>query len=192
MTSDRQIAANHRNARRSTGPRSASGRRRSSRNSFRHGLAAGVTTSAKSTQYIERLARKIAGASPDFLTLEGARTFAQAEFELAQIRRVKLALISRVMAFGGLETPDDDLQSPGQIKRFLKELKRGELIPPDRIATAAMPTTDPERTAEAIRRALPELIKLDRYERRAAARRARAMNIFLDRKKRSNNLGLSY
>ena len=91
MASDRQIAANRRNARRSTGPRSAAGRRRSSRNSFRHGLAARVTTSAKRTQYIERLARKIAGASPDILTLESARTFAQTEFELAQIRRAKVA-----------------------------------------------------------------------------------------------------
>ena len=184
MTSDRQIAANRRNARRSTGPRSGAGRRRSSRNSFRHGLSVGVTGNAERIKHVERLAGKIAGASPDILTFESARTFAQAEFELAQIRRVKVALISRVMAFGGLETPDDDFQSPGQIKRFLKRLKRGELILPDRIATAAMPTTDPERTAEVIRRALPELIKLDRYERRAAARRARAMRIFLDRKKR--------
>jgi hypothetical protein len=183
MASDRQRAANSRNARRSTGPRSAAGRRRSSRNSFRHGLAAGVTASAERTQHIERLARKIAGASPDILTLESARTFAQAEFDLAQIRRVKVALISRVMVFGGPETPDDDFQSLGQVSRFLSALKRGELILPNRIETPAMPTTDPERTAEAIRRALPELVKLERYERRAAARRARAMHIFLDRKK---------
>lgn len=33
--------------------------------------------------------------------------FAHAEFDLAQIRRVKVALISRVIAFGGLGTPDD-------------------------------------------------------------------------------------
>ena len=182
MASDRQIAANRRNARRSTGPHSAGGRKRSSRNSFRHGLAAGVTTSAERTRYIERLAHKIAGASPGILTLEGARTFAQAEFDLAQIRRVKVALISRVMAFGGLETPND-FQSLDQVKRFLSGLKRVEIIRPERIETPAMPTTDPERTAEAIRRALPELVKLERYERRAAARRARAMHTFLDRKK---------
>jgi len=183
MASDRQIAANRRNARRSTGPRSAAGRTRSSRNSFRHGLAAGVTARAERTQCIERLARKIAGASPDILTLEGARTFAQAEFDLAQIRRVKVALISRVMAFGRFEKSDDDFQSQGQVRRFLSALKRSELIPPNRIETPAAPTTDPERTAEAMRRALPGLIKLERYERLAAARRARAMHIFLDCKK---------
>ena len=43
-----------------------------------------------------------------------------------------------------------------------------------------MPATEPERTAEAIRRALPELMKLDRYERRAAVRRARALRSFLE------------
>ena len=33
----------------------------------------------------------------------------------------------------------------------------------------------PERTAEAVQRALPELIKLDRYESRAASRRDKAL-----------------
>ena len=183
MASDRQITANRRNARRSTGPRSAPGRTRSRRNSFRHGLAAGVSANAGRIEQIERLARKIAGASPDILTLEGARTFAQAEFDLAQIRRVKVALISRVMAFGGLEKSDDDFQSPAQVRQILSALKRDELILPDHVETSATPIMDPERTAEAIRCALPELIKLERYERRAAARRARAMHIFLDRKK---------
>jgi hypothetical protein len=183
MASDRQIAANRRNARRSTGPRSAAGRRRSSRNAFRHGLAAGLTISAEHTQNIERLARKIAGASPDILSLEGARTFAQAEFDLPQIRRVKAGLISRVMAFGGLETSNDVFQASDQVKRIVRALKHGELILPDRIEPATIPTTDPERTAEAIRHALPELIMLDRYERRAAARRARALHTFLEHKK---------
>jgi hypothetical protein len=37
-----------------------------------------------------------------------------------------------------------------------------------------MPPPGPERLAEAIRRALSELVKLDRYEVRAVARRNRA------------------
>jgi hypothetical protein len=40
---------------------------------------------------------------------------------------------------------------------------------------STMPSTDAERTAEAVRRALPELLKLDRYEQRAAARRHQAL-----------------
>jgi hypothetical protein len=40
---------------------------------------------------------------------------------------------------------------------------------------ATMSTEEPERTAEAMRRALPELAKLDQYESRAVARRDRAI-----------------
>src|SRR5947209_6671559 len=40
MSSERQIAANRRNARRSTGPRTISGKSRSRRNAIRHGLSA--------------------------------------------------------------------------------------------------------------------------------------------------------
>ena len=40
MTSERRVAVNRRNARRSTGPRTRSGKARSSRNALRHGLTA--------------------------------------------------------------------------------------------------------------------------------------------------------
>jgi hypothetical protein len=40
---------------------------------------------------------------------------------------------------------------------------------------STMPMQEPERTAEAVRRALPELIKLSRYEARAVCRRDRAI-----------------
>jgi hypothetical protein len=39
MASERQIAANRQNARKSTGPRSASGKKRASWNAYRHGLS---------------------------------------------------------------------------------------------------------------------------------------------------------
>jgi hypothetical protein len=40
---------------------------------------------------------------------------------------------------------------------------------------ATMPPQEPQRASEAVRRILPDLIKLDRCERRAAARRDRAI-----------------
>jgi hypothetical protein len=39
----------------------------------------------------------------------------------------------------------------------------------------AMPSEEPERTAEAVRRALPDLLRLQRYESRAVTRRDRAI-----------------
>jgi hypothetical protein len=167
MATDRQIAANRRNARRSTGPRSRAGRKRSSRNSFRHGLAAGVITNAERIKWIERLTRKIAGAGADIVTLEWARTIAQAEFDLEQVRRVKLAVISRI----GFET-SDALRSEGQQTS----------ADADRAESAAMPMTPSDGTAEEIRKELSEQSRFDRYERRAATRRERAIHILMDRK----------
>jgi hypothetical protein len=53
---------------------------------------------------------------------------------------------------------------------------------------ATMPTQEPERSAEAIRRALPELIKLNRYESRAVARRDRAVRQLSKRRISENQL----
>ena len=47
MGSERQIAANRRNAQNSTGPRSAAGKRRAIRNSYRHGLTSATASNAK-------------------------------------------------------------------------------------------------------------------------------------------------
>lgn len=105
MATERQIAANRRNARKSTGPRSSAAKRRTSRNSYSHGLTASVISNAERTKRIERLACKIAGKAADVVTLEYARDAAQAEFELAQIRRLKVALIERIMALGELQVP---------------------------------------------------------------------------------------
>ena len=38
-----------------------------------------------------------------------------------------------------------------------------------------MPAQEPQRTAEAVRRALPNLLRLQRYEARAVTRRDRAI-----------------
>ena len=180
MATARQIAANRHNARRSSGPRSGEGKRRSSQNAYRHGLSAGVNGHVESVKDIEALASQIAGNSTDVVVLECARTMAQAEFDLARIRRLKVALVSRVMAFGEFEPPAT-FQSLREINRFCKGFDRGELILPERSKPRAMPTTEPERSAEAIRHALPELMRLNRYERHAAARRAQAMHTLLGR-----------
>ena len=134
---------------------------------------------------IERLAREIAGATTDSVALECARTIAQAELDLAQVRQAKVGLISRVVALGEVQRPPAN-QLFREVKRCLRALDRGMFLDPQ-IEPPAMPTTEPELTAEAIRRALPELIMLDRYERRAAGRRARALRILLDCRRSSDN-----
>ncbi|MFZ1149159.1 MAG: hypothetical protein WAR76_05430, partial [Xanthobacteraceae bacterium] len=86
-----------------------------------------------------------------------------------------------VMAFGEFEPPAT-FQLLREINQFFKGFDRGELILPEQSKPPTMPTTEPERAAEAIRRALPELLRLNRYERHARARRAQAMHTLLERK----------
>lgn len=77
MASERQIAANRRNARKSTGPRSTAGKNRASRNAYRHGLTVNITSTAALTEQLDKLVREIAGDSGDAILLERARAVAQ-------------------------------------------------------------------------------------------------------------------
>jgi hypothetical protein len=174
MASERQIAANRRNARKSTGPRSGAGRKRASRNAYRHGLTLSINSTAAFAKQLDTLVHKIAGDSEDAIVLERARAIAQAELELARVRRAKVALIERASAFGELDPPRLS-SSVTQINRVINALERGSFLPKSIDASATMPSQEPDRSAEAVRRVLPELRKLERYERRAAARRDRAI-----------------
>jgi hypothetical protein len=181
MATERQIAANRQNARKSTGPRSRAGRKRTSRNSYRHGLSSGVAAAAECAKHVEALAQKIAGRGADAVTLEIARSIARAELDLVQIRRAKVALIARMSEFGELEAPNP-LRTCRNVMRFLTTIDRGLPLSLSVPVPPSMPSSEPERSAEAVRRALPELLKLDRYERRAIARRDRASRQITARK----------
>jgi hypothetical protein len=188
MTSERQIAANRRNARNSTGPRSTSGRKRASQNAFRHGLTTRVS-SAEFDREVETLARQIAGDTEDRVTLELARDAAEAELELARVRRVKAALIDRMAAFGRFDVPNR-FASPKDELAWILQHFFGATLWKGRPKFAvdplpALPSQEPQRTGEAVRRALPDLLKLHRYECRAVTRRDRAIRAMMLRGKRS-------
>jgi hypothetical protein len=173
MTNEQQRQANRRNAAKSSGPRSPAGRRRASGNSYRHGLAASLPSNAEQARRVEELAREIAGDTTHQVILEQARATAQAEFDLAQVRRVKVATINQILAFAR----DGAFQSSGdsQVSQCSLPWDEPTFILPPSEALPPLPSKEPERTAEAIRRALPELIKLDRYEHNAVVRREQAM-----------------
>src|SRR6516162_6857482 len=148
MASERQIAANRRNARKSTGPRSGAGRKRASRNAYRYGLTLNITSAAFAKQ-LAKLVREIAGDSKNAIVLERARAIAQAELDLARVRRAKVSLIERACAFGELDPPQA-FSTVTQIKRFFNALDRGELIlPKPSDSSATMPSQEPHRSAEA-------------------------------------------
>lgn len=132
----------------------------------RHGLSLSLTSSAAIARQVDKLSRKIAGRSKSKIVLRYARDAAEAELELARIRQVKVALVERILALG---VPKPAVPSVKYVRHLeLVVVGKATLEEP-------MPSGEPERTAEALRRALPELIKLDRYEARAFGRRDNAI-----------------
>ena len=175
MASEKQIAANQSNARKSSGPRSGAGKKRASRNAYRHGLNCCITANPVMAKQVEKLARKIAGNTKDFHVLELARTVAQAELDLARVRRAKVALIARVLGFGEVDASQVASAAVEAVQLLKPLLGSGVAAIPGAIdAAVTMPTQQPDRWAEAMRRALPDLIRLDRYECRFRVLRDRA------------------
>src|SRR5258708_39719468 len=102
MATKRQIAANRRNAGKSTGPRSPAGKKRAGRNAYRYGLTVSLLSNAAVAKQIEKLARKLAGRTKSEIILEQARVAAHAASDLARVRRGKGAPTERVSPRGSL------------------------------------------------------------------------------------------
>ena len=82
MISERKLAANRRNASRSSGPRTLRGKSRSSRNALRHGLAVPLSNDPARLFEIEQLAKILSASSNDLLCQDEARELAECHFDL--------------------------------------------------------------------------------------------------------------
>jgi hypothetical protein len=178
MATERQIEANRRNARNSTGPRSGVGKKRASLNAYRRGLTKPIAGREFARQ-VEALARQILGDSKDKVKIDLAHDAAQAQIELERVRSVKVAFIKRLATFGRFDEPDHFASPKDEAAWILQHFcGASPCKKPPKLAVdplPAIPSQEPQRTAEAVRRALPDLIKLDRYEARAITRRDRAI-----------------
>jgi hypothetical protein len=143
MTSEAKIAANRRNAQRSTGPRTAFAKARVRRNALRHGLAALVVGDPTVATEVARVAAAIIGPPAGALDSEQAQIVAEAQVTLKQVRRAR----AQIMELGPLTQNSDSWD------------------------TASMPPV--ERCALYV----DQLLRLERYERRALSRRKRAVRV---------------
>jgi hypothetical protein len=91
MASERQIAANRRNAKKSTGPRSAGGKARSGRNALRHGLSIASSANPAFQKDVMLLARALSPAGADIG--DAALDAADAEIDMLRARKCRTALI---------------------------------------------------------------------------------------------------
>ena len=92
MATERQIAANRANAKRSTGPKTVAGKRRSSGNAYRHGLSGPLPDDSLMLAATEAIARAVlCGADSE---QEDATTFARSQLKLRLIRKVRHELLA--------------------------------------------------------------------------------------------------
>ena len=123
MATERQIAANRANALRSTGPKTAAGKKRSSQNALRHGLS--LLQSAEITQSAGELARVCAdlekageGASPIYFD------FACACLAIRRVRQVQTKLMADDFALYDAKILKQLMMTERYERRALTERRR--------------------------------------------------------------------
>ena len=105
MASEKQIAASRANARRSTGPRTALGKLKSSRNAFRHGLSIPLQSNYAGSEEIHALVKALVEGDTSEVKLLAANNVALVQLELPRIRK------TRAVLFTDINVGLDDAQS---------------------------------------------------------------------------------
>ena len=96
MPSEKQLAANRANAQRSTGPRTAVGKMRSSRNAFRHGLSGPLPFDSMTSAKVDAIAQALIGEEASTDVSASAAEFARAQFEVQRIRATRTELLAKI------------------------------------------------------------------------------------------------
>jgi hypothetical protein len=174
-----RLAANRRNALRSTGPKSAVGKRRAARNALKHGLAVPLGADPSFLERIEALSRLIAGEGAAAARLALARRVAEAQVDLERVRAARFALLARGVGGGTWDpagtrsgAPDPGPAAP-TAPGDRPAAERGETPP---CARSGLRLAVAPRTAGAVLHDVARwLAGLERYEARALSRRRSAI-----------------
>jgi hypothetical protein len=208
LSSPAKIEANRRNGHKTRGPRTAAGKLRSSRNALRHGLAAISRHNPECLPEIERIANALCKGDTDPLLFEQALIFAENDYILRCVRSEGLAAIERMRdpTATPFTKPREALARAQarfrQAKRAYEQLLAAKTknaatnskdrhpapSPTNNMVTSndlSEPVREPKPLAmrdefDAMRLALPDLRRLERYERRAWSRRKRAIRDFIE------------
>jgi hypothetical protein len=175
VTSARRAGANRNNARASTGPKSAAGKRRSAMNARRHGLSIPVVSDPVWSSDVRVLAREIAGNDASREQQELARQVAAAQIDVIRVRQARFDLIKQKLA-------DENFQSQKKVRLFALIAKDLAKFPrestPRVLAELTRKLTGPDKFATVISDFIGQLMQFDRYERRALSRRKFAIRNF--------------
>jgi hypothetical protein len=129
LASQQKIDANRTNARASTGPRTAHGKAKASRNSKKYGLSLPVSVDPSFIAELYYLGREIAGKDAHAELMEPACRIAAAQLDLARVRQVRNVLLAEASAIlRGRDTTEAPDVKP---QRDIDEVVR-RLVPLDR------------------------------------------------------------
>jgi hypothetical protein len=170
-----RLAANRKNALRSTGPKSPSGKQRAARNALKHGLAVPVGADPSLRDRIEALSRLIAGAGAAAARVALARRVAEAQVDLDRVRAARFALLAHSVDVGtcdlaGMRPCVQDLAAATPAALGDRPAGQGEM---------PLQARSGLRSAGAVLHDVSRLLaRLERYEARALSRRRSAVRAF--------------
>ena len=183
MTSERKIRANRANARASTGPRTTWGRTRAARNALRHALSLPVCSIPALSEEVQ------SGPGANAETQALARRVAEAQIDLRRVRYARHQFLSDTLSkeyYGSYANSRKKL-------KVLRALLRPN--PPDMsldtLEFATSTPQGPDKLATILSGEANKLLAMDRYERRALARRKFAIRAFDAARARTATVGVN-
>lgn len=196
MTSTRKLAANRTNGRKSRGPRTKEGKEAASRNALQHGLTTINYRNPAFAQQIEEMARELCEGDNSPHLFQHALIIAECEIVLGLVRRERVARIERCRngeAFA-LARGDQSLEiararvrqerlAEAELDRVGIKIEEGMAVVSEELEQDTelhrFPPLEPyaldRDEVEAFCEAIPDLKRLERYERRAWSRQERAI-----------------
>ena len=96
MASEKQLRANRENAMRSSGPKTAAGRLKSSRNALRHGLSLPLAADPAASMAARQLAQMLVPEGADDIQVMAAVEVAQAQAQLLRVAAVRSKLVANL------------------------------------------------------------------------------------------------
>jgi len=118
MATDKQIAANRANAKRSTGPKTAAGKLKSSGNAYRHGLSGPVPSAPKTLTIVHSIARELTGEQLTEDRLNLVADFALAHLELLRINAIRTEQFAKVDPNGSGDLNRQELNRLAALDRY--------------------------------------------------------------------------
>lgn len=175
-----RAAANRRNAARSTGPRTPSGKSTASANALRHGLSRPAAGLPEFADAVQDLAARLEAAAGDGTGIDDALVAAEAQVDLRRVRSRKRELLSKLEHVVAHPGPEPDMLELAE--GVLDEIELSDAEPAFRMSKRErakglrlLPPLFVDRTPRERARLLRELSGLERYERRALSRRDGAL-----------------